>query len=714
MSDTPTPQVSIVLPVYNESGHLVDEINRIRSAMDVSDYSYEIIVVDDASTDGSLEIALDLEGVRVVAFTHNRGAGAARKLGTEVAQGDVVVWTDVDMSYPNGEIPRLVKELDGYDQVVGARMSEEGTHKVARVPAKWAIRRLAQYLSQTEIPDLNSGFRAFRRDVAGQFLHLLPDGFSHVTTLTMAFLSNGYSVEYIDIEYAPRAGESKFHWYDDTKQYLQQLTRMVMMWNPLRVLGPLATVLFLIGGAKLIFDIFDKSFRLGTNTLLVFFAAMAVFVIALLADLIVQVTKPVHAVMPASIIVDPDTDAPPGTTTLRSEPPQRRPESESADDFIVFGRPDIHQVDIDEVVDTLRSGWIGTGPKTAKLEEQFASYTDAAHAVATNSCTAAMHLALVALGIGEGDEVVLPTMTFPATANVVVHAGATPVLTDVDPQTRTIDADHFAPAITERTKAALPVHFAGYPVEVDALRTATSGQPLTIIADAAHAIETRHGGNPVGSLTDISAFSFYATKNITTGEGGMLTTNDAEFADRIRRLRLHGLSADAWNRYSKGAARPYVSMEPGFKYNLSDLQAALALHQLERIERSLERRHQIWDRYDEAFADLPVELPMRPAAAGDRSALHLYAPLLDTDVVPLTRDEFRSEMHARGIGTGIHFIAVHLHPYFRDRLGFKLGMFPNSERISERTVSLPMAAGLADTEVERIIDAVRSILGPYT
>ena len=308
MSDGPKPQVSIVLPVYDESGHLVDEINRIRSTMDVSEYSYEIIVVDDASTDGSLEIAGDLVGVRVVAFTHNRGPGAARKVGTEMARGDVVVWTDVDMSYPNEEIPRLVKELDGYDQVVGARMSEEGRHKFARVPAKWAIRRLAQYLSQTEIPDLNSGFRAFRRDVAEQFFHLLPDGFSHVTTLTMAFLSNGYSVKYIDIEYAPRAGESKFHWYDDTKRYLQQLTRMVMMWNPLRVLGPWAMILFLIGSGKLVFDVFDKNFRLGTNTLLVFLAAGTLLVVALVADLIVQVTRPKHTALPAMIVVDDPAD----------------------------------------------------------------------------------------------------------------------------------------------------------------------------------------------------------------------------------------------------------------------------------------------------------------------------------------------------------------------------------------------------------------------
>jgi dTDP-4-amino-4,6-dideoxygalactose transaminase len=472
-------------------------------------------------------------------------------------------------------------------------------------------------------------------------------------------------------------------------------------------------VLLVIGGAKVAYDVFDKSFRLGTNTLLVLFAAMAVFVVALLADLVVQVTKPGHAVMPASIIVDPTTSDPTGNRTRDTKPSRRHREGESVDDFIVFGRPDIQEIDIDEVVDTLRSGWIGTGPKAARLEERFAEYTEAPYAVATNSCTAAMHLAFVALGFGDGDEVVVPTMTFPATANVVLHAGLTPVLADVDPSTRTIDTDQLEPAITEKTKAVLPVHFAGYPADVEGLRAATNGQPVTIIADAAHAIETRHGGRPVGSLTEIAAFSFYATKNITTAEGGMLTTNDADFADRVRRLGLHGLSADAWSRYSKGAARRYVATEPGYKYNLSDLQAALALHQLARIERSLERRHQIWDRYDEAFADLPFELPRRPEAAGDRSSLHLYAPLLDTEVVPMSRDEFRTELQARGIGTGIHFIAVHLQPYYRDRFGSRPGMFPNSERISERTVSLPMASGLQDMEVERVIDAVRSILSPY-
>ena len=296
------PDVSIVLPVFNELDHLEAELDRIRAAMDASEYSYEIIVVDDASTDGSAEALRSMDDIHLVEFAANRGPGAARKIGTEAARADIVVWTDVDMSYPNEEIPRLVAELDGYDQVVGARTSEEGTHKMARVPAKWVIRRLAEYLSRREIPDLNSGFRAFRRDVADQFLHLLPDGFSHVTTLTMTFLSYGYSIKYIDIAYGTRSGKSKFHWYRDTKLYFLQVTRMVMMWNPMRVITPWALLLLVVGVGKLVYDLFDKDFRVGTNTLLVLFAAFLVFAVALLSDLIVQVTRPEHTVRPAAII----------------------------------------------------------------------------------------------------------------------------------------------------------------------------------------------------------------------------------------------------------------------------------------------------------------------------------------------------------------------------------------------------------------------------
>ncbi|MGH2555960.1 MAG: glycosyltransferase family 2 protein [Actinomycetota bacterium] len=293
--------VSVVLAVYNERGHLAQEITRIREALEGSSYSFEIIAVDDGSTDGSSEELRQTEGIRLIQFGRNRGTGSARKAGTRAARGRVIVWTDADMTYPNDEIPRLIKELEGYDQVVGARTSEQGTAKPFRIPAKWFIRRLGSYLIRAPIPDLNSGFRAFRGDVARQFLHLLPEGFSCVSTMTLAFLANGYSVNYIPIEYQQRAGRSKFHWWDDTKRYIAQVVRMILSFNPLRVFGPVGMAVFLIGGAKLVFDLITKDFRVGTNTLLILFAAFQVLAIGLLADLVVRLNKPRDDIDPASV-----------------------------------------------------------------------------------------------------------------------------------------------------------------------------------------------------------------------------------------------------------------------------------------------------------------------------------------------------------------------------------------------------------------------------
>ena len=300
MEPTDRIDVSVVLPVFNEIGHLEDEITRIRKSLDESELSYEIIVVDDGSTDGSGALAQSIDRIRLVRFTTNRGSGSARKYGTLTAKGDVVVWTDVDMTYPNDEIPALVESLKGYDQVVGARRSEEGTVKFLRRPTKWLIRMLAAYLSRTEIPDLNSGFRAFRREVADQFLYLLPRGFSCVTTITMAFLSNGYSINYVPIDYSPRTGHSKFHWWGDTQRYLLQVIRMVLMHEPIRFFGPPAAVLGTIGVAKLVYDLVDKSFRVGTNTIVILGFAFALGMLGLIADLMVQLNKRRHDVMPST------------------------------------------------------------------------------------------------------------------------------------------------------------------------------------------------------------------------------------------------------------------------------------------------------------------------------------------------------------------------------------------------------------------------------
>jgi glycosyltransferase involved in cell wall biosynthesis len=286
--------------VFNEKGHLDDEIERIRKTMDDSVYSYEIVVVDDGSTDGSGQRLREIEGIRLLQFATNRGSGSARKYGTMSARGRIVVWTDVDMTYPNDTMPELLAELDGFDQVVGARTTEEGTLKLLRMPAKWMIRKLASYLTGVSIPDLNSGFRAFRKDVSLQFLHLLPKGFSCVTTITMAFLANGYSVKYVPIEYAARAGESKFHWWSDTKRYLLQVLRLTLMWEPMRVFGPPAAVLTLIGVGKLIYDLIDKDFRVATNTIVLLGVAFALALIGMVADLMVQLNKRPQDAMPST------------------------------------------------------------------------------------------------------------------------------------------------------------------------------------------------------------------------------------------------------------------------------------------------------------------------------------------------------------------------------------------------------------------------------
>jgi polyisoprenyl-phosphate glycosyltransferase len=291
--------VSVVLPVYNERGHLRAEIDRVRAALDESAYTYEIIVIDDGSDDGS-EVDLPLiEGIRLIRHSHNRGSGAARRTGTTAARGRVVVWTDVDMTYPNDRIPELVDAMQGYDHVVGARRTEEGTLRVFRVPAKWFIRKLACYLSGTDIPDLNSGLRAFRRDVAMQYVHHLPKGFSCVTTLTMSFLSNGYSVRYVPIDYFPRAGRSKFHWWKDTRRYLLQVVRMSLSYEPLKIFLPFGVGLFGLGLVKLGYDWVDKDFRLAANTLLILLGSLQAITVGLLADLVVRSTKPASQVPPA-------------------------------------------------------------------------------------------------------------------------------------------------------------------------------------------------------------------------------------------------------------------------------------------------------------------------------------------------------------------------------------------------------------------------------
>jgi dTDP-4-amino-4,6-dideoxygalactose transaminase len=376
---------------------------------------------------------------------------------------------------------------------------------------------------------------------------------------------------------------------------------------------------------------------------------------------------------------------------------------------VAFARPSIGSAEIEEVLATLESGWLTTGPRVARFEERFRSLVGARHAVAVNSCTAALHLSLLAAGIGPGDEVITTPLTFCATANAIIHAGATPIFADIDPHTMNLDPAAAAAAVTPRTRAVLPVHFGGRPVDVRAFDRLARRCGLTLIEDAAHAVEAVAAGRRIGTTANFTCFSFYATKNLTTGEGGMVTTDSAEAAARIRTAALHGLSRDAWRRYETGGAAHYDVTMAGFKYNMMDLQAAIGLRQLDRLDAMHDRRESIWRRYDEALADLPLTRPALPDA-GMVHARHLYTILVEKERCGWSRDALQAALAADGIGTAIHFTALHLHSYYQQRFGLRRGQFPRAEYISDRTLSLPLSASLTDNEVERVIATVQGLI----
>ena len=380
--------------------------------------------------------------------------------------------------------------------------------------------------------------------------------------------------------------------------------------------------------------------------------------------------------------------------------------------FLPFALPEIGDEEIAEVVDTLRSGWITTGPKAKRFEQAFVEFLGdpSLEAIAVNSATAGLHLALEALGIGPGDEVITTTLTFTATAEVVRYLGADVVLVDVDPATLQIDPRAVEAAITPRTKAVIPVHYAGLAADMDAILGIARRHGLAVVEDAAHALPATSGGALVGTLaSEACVFSFYANKTMTTGEGGMLVTRDAALAKRARVMRLHGMSRDAFDRYSaKVPSWAYEIVAPGFKYNLTDIAAALGLHQLKRLEGFAQRRAAIAARYDEAFADLPLVMPPRPAP-GERHAWHLYVVRL-TDAAPFARDRFIERLFEEGIGCSVHFIPLHLHPYWRDRHALRPQQFPHAQHAYERMLTLPLYTRMSDADVERVIDTVRRLL----
>lgn len=374
---------------------------------------------------------------------------------------------------------------------------------------------------------------------------------------------------------------------------------------------------------------------------------------------------------------------------------------------VSYAIPDIGEREIEEVIDAIKSHWLSKGPRTVEFEKQFSQYVGAEFGVGLNSCTAGLHLAQLAVGVGPGDEVITTPYTFASTVNTIIHTGATPVLVDIDPQTMNINPDLIEEKITAKTKAIIPVHFAGLPCEMDKIMTIAKKYNIAVIEDAAHAVYTKYHDQMVGSIGDITSFSFYATKNLVTGEGGMITTNNPEYAEKIRVMSLHGMSKNAWNRYSDKGSWYYEVEHAGFKYNMTDIQAAFGLIQLQRLEEMQQKRKQIATTYNEAFKEVPgLQIPYDDEA--HRHAWHLYVLRIDEAKFSINRSQFIEELNARGVGTSVHFIPIPMHPYYK-KMGYKIEDYPEAERAFNGEISLPLYPKMSKEDVEYVVKVVQEV-----
>lgn len=380
--------------------------------------------------------------------------------------------------------------------------------------------------------------------------------------------------------------------------------------------------------------------------------------------------------------------------------------------FLPFAVPDVDETELQQITDTICSGWLTTGPKTQQFEREFASAVGAQHAVAVNSCTAAMHLALEAIGLRPGDEVITTPYTFAATAEVIRYFDATPVFVDIEPHTFHLDPGRLERAINRRTRAVIPVHMAGLPVDLDGISSVANEHGLAVIEDAAHAFPARYHEKMIGSVSEFTCFSFYATKTLTTGEGGMICTDDRMLADRCRIMALHGISHDAWARYTAAGHWYYEIVAPGFKYNMTDIAASLGLAQLRKSVRMWERRSAIAAAYNEAFRQIQ-ELETPVERAGCQHAWHLYMLRLRLDQLTIDRPEFLTELKRRNIGVSVHFIPLHIHPYYRSTYGYRPEDFPIALREYQREISLPIYSAMTDDDVADVIQTVLSIVSEF-
>ena len=377
-----------------------------------------------------------------------------------------------------------------------------------------------------------------------------------------------------------------------------------------------------------------------------------------------------------------------------------------------FHRSWFDEDEINEIIDTLKSGWLTTGPKAIRFEDAFREYTQCKYAISLNSCTAGLHLALAALEFAPNGEVITTPMTFPATANVVVHEKLRPVFVDIEPGTLNVDANKIEAKITSKTVALMPVHYAGHPCDMDTIQDIAKRHSLAVVEDAAHALEAKYKGRPIGSFDNMTAFSFYANKNITTGEGGMLAVPNEEIAEKVRVLRLHGLSRDAWKRYGNAGFAHWKLEMPGYKYNMPDINAALGIHQLKKIEKFYEFRKNYFERYNKAFCEA-TEIETLQIKGHVRSALHIYVIALRLECLTVTRDEFLNAVQEAGIGAAVHYVPLHLQPFYAKTFKLKPEDFPVATNYADRILTLPLYPRMTETEVDRVIEVVCNLIKRY-
>jgi len=380
--------------------------------------------------------------------------------------------------------------------------------------------------------------------------------------------------------------------------------------------------------------------------------------------------------------------------------------------FLPFAKPSIGVEEIAEVADSLRSGWITTGPKTERFTSEFRDYVGGRFAAALSSATAGLHVSLLAHGIGRGDEVITTPMTFAATLNVIVLVGATPILADIDRHTLNVRVEEVEKKITSRTKAIIPVHYVGQPCDMDPLLEVASSKGIAVIEDAAHAIGTEYKGRRIGSFPTTSVFSFHPNKNITTGEGGMVITNDEAVFEKVSLLKFHGMDRNAWKRFAKSGSPRYDIAMPGYKYNMMDIQAALGLHQLPKLDGFIEKRRKLAEAYQRDFRDAPLILP-EAVPWPSKHAWHLYAPLVDIERLTIDRDRFMAELKERNIGCGLHYSAAHEFSYYRKKYGWRPEDFPEAHFVSERIVSLPLFPDMTESERQDVVAAVSDIFQKF-